>query len=652
MVASSARSRTLSNVSVSQVLLHYLELEGVRKVFGVPGAATMDVQYQLHKRRDTFDYVVCRQESGAVYMADAYARATGGLGVVLVTSGPGAAAALTGTTNAEADGTPLLTITGEVGEAFAGKGYLQAGIDGRLNIDEIYAAASDYSAVITNPANARTLIEQALRDARGRPHHAVHLSLPLDVSKAVLPSIDVAAKPANYRTTAASSDPAGAKRMFEALLRASYPLIMLGNGCREALRGNRLARFESFVTRFGIPVITSPEGKGVFPESHPWSLRNFGMVPCEWPAYYLNPSLIDPALPPKFDALAVFASELSEWGTQMRNLLLAPAGPFMQVDLDASGIGRGYAVDLGIVAEAGAIIDELCRLGERTAPDADSVRRRTAFVAEVKSRSPWVDAASRDSTASPMLPQALLKLIDDLTPLGSQILVDCGNSVGWGLYHLAIDPPTEFHIALNVAPMGVAVAGVIGARIGRPLATCVAITGDGAFMMHGNEVSTAAANDVGAIWVVLEDNNLNMVNQGMDHFYPDLDWTDYYAFNHRISRCSPDRWVPTPMTFRARPNSSRHTSRRSAKPTPTTSPRSSSRRSTRASSRRSMGRRGRLRPRHHPIDRTFIRFAAGTRSSDDVRQQRADRRRLAWTTCWTSRSSGEACPGCTAPTGW
>ena len=146
MVGSSARLRTLSNVSVSEVLLHYLELEGVRKVFGVPGAATMDVQYQLHKRRDTFAYVVCRQESGAVYMADAYARATGGLGVVLVTSGPGAAAALTGTTNAEADGTPLLTITGEIGEAFSGKGYLQAGIDGRLNIDEIYAAASDYSA--------------------------------------------------------------------------------------------------------------------------------------------------------------------------------------------------------------------------------------------------------------------------------------------------------------------------------------------------------------------------------------------------------------------------------------------------------------------------------------------------------------------------
>jgi acetolactate synthase-1/2/3 large subunit len=97
--------------------------------------------------------------------------------------------------NAEADGSPLLTITGEIAEALGGRGYLQAGIDGRLNIDEIYGAATDYSAVVASASDAQTLIAQALRDARGLPHHAAHLSLPLDVSQTTLPSVQLPATP-------------------------------------------------------------------------------------------------------------------------------------------------------------------------------------------------------------------------------------------------------------------------------------------------------------------------------------------------------------------------------------------------------------------------------------------------------------------------
>jgi acetolactate synthase-1/2/3 large subunit len=125
-----------------------------------------------------------------------------------------------------------------------------------------------------------------------------------------------------------------------------------------------------------------------------------------------------------------------------------------------------------------------------------------------------------------------MKLIGDLTPEGSYIFVDCANAVGWALGYLAVDPPTEIHLALSVAPLGFGIGGVIGARLGRPEATCVALVGDGAFLMHGSEVSTAATYQVGAIWIILDDNNLTMVNQGMNHFYPEADdWSDYYRFN-------------------------------------------------------------------------------------------------------------------------
>jgi acetolactate synthase-1/2/3 large subunit len=523
---------TLEGATVSQVLLYYLKLEGVRKIFGIPGAAVMDLAYELRRQRDTFEYIICRHESGAAYIADGYARVTGELGVVLVTSGPGASNALTGSMNAEADGSPLLTISGEIAEALGGRGYLQAGIDGRLNIDEIYAAATDYSAVIASAADAQTLIAQALRDARGLPHHASHLSLPLDVSQATLPSVQLPVTPGSYRTTPASTDPAGITQMFDELVRAHYPLIMLGNSCRRLLHGDRLVRFVAFVEKFGIPVITSADGKGVFPESHQWSLRNFGMAPCQWPQYYFNPDRVDPALPAQFDALAVLGSELNEFGTQKWNPALAPAGPFMQVDLDPAVIGRGYPIDLGIVAEVGHVIDELCTLGENASPDDRAVESRAGFIAAIKQFPPWPDPDARDSTSSPIMPQALMKLIGDLTPEGSCIFVDCANSVGWTLSNLVIDPPTEIHYALSVAPLGFAIGGVIGARMGRPHSTCVAIVGDGAFLMHGTEVSTAAAHSVGAIWIILEDNNMTMVNQGMNYFYPEADdWSNYYDFN-------------------------------------------------------------------------------------------------------------------------
>src|SRR5918992_1039645 len=109
----------------ARLLLDYLELEGTTTVFGVPGGAIKDLLCEFGRREDTFRYVVCTHETGAAYMADAWARVAGTLGVVAVTSGPGATNALTGVMNAQASGSPVLAITGEVAQQFFGKGYLQ-----------------------------------------------------------------------------------------------------------------------------------------------------------------------------------------------------------------------------------------------------------------------------------------------------------------------------------------------------------------------------------------------------------------------------------------------------------------------------------------------------------------------------------------------
>lgn len=519
-------------MTVSQALLAYLALEGVDTLFGVPGAAVMHLLDELKNQRERFRYLVCRQETGAAYIADGYARVSGRLGVVVVTSGPGATNALTGTMNAQNDGTPLLAITGEVPEAVFGKGYLQEGIDASLDVDAVYANASGYSAVVTNASNFQTLFEQALRDALGTPGRAAHVSLPDDVAGApIVPPPVLPTKPAQYRAVPRCADDAAATQAFARLTSVQRPLVYLGSGAAAALAGDRLAAFVALVEKHALPVMTTPDAKGIFPESHPLSLRNYGTGFCEWTKYYLSPRLFDPALRAGYDALLVLGTTLGGFATNKWNPALQPEVSLVQVDLDPRVIGRTMLLDFGAVAEIGTFIDRLVALGDET-PAGPEVAPRRAFVDRIhRERSPYLQPGERDVRTAPIPPQTLMAMLGAALPAGAHVFVDAGNSVGWCLHYLSIDPPSRMHNALAMGPMGFATCGVIGGKLAAPQAVCVAVTGDGAFLMHGSELSTAATYGIGAIWIVLDDGQLLMVDQGMNAFFPDPGglWKDYYA---------------------------------------------------------------------------------------------------------------------------
>jgi acetolactate synthase-1/2/3 large subunit len=525
-----ARSVQLADVTPAQLLLRYLALEGTTTLFGIPGAAVMQLLYELRVQSDTFRYVICRQETGAAYIADGYARVSDGLGVVLVTSGPGATNALTGTVNADNCGTALLTISGEVKESVFGMAYLQEGIDSGLDVGEVYAAACDYSAVIDNPANFCTLFEQALRDARATPHRAVHVSLPVDVSAAAIGTITVPAAPANYRAEGPGGcHDATVQAVLSDLLDAQHPLILLGNGARAALRGARQQPFAAFVERFEIPVMTTPGAKGIFPESHRLSLRNYGVAGCRWTTAYLG----GPPGGAPFDALLVIGSSLGELATTVTvpnvySPALLPAGPFTHVDADPAVIGRAFPVDRGVVAEAGAMLDGLlaAALSKKVPKQAAARRKLIAALKETVAPAPPPPPNPTPGTVHPI---ALMDALNKGLPAGAHVFIDCGNCVGWSLAYLRVDPPSEAHSALAMGPMGFAVGAVLGAKLALPDNACVAICGDGAFVMHAGEIATAAQYGAGAVWVVLDDSNLAMVSQGMGEFYPGMNWSDYYV---------------------------------------------------------------------------------------------------------------------------
>ena len=543
-IAPNASGEQRTGLTVAQLLLEYLKLEDATTIFGIPGGAAIYIIDELKKQDATFDFVVCRQETGAAYMAHGYASAGGGLGVVLTTSGPAAANALTGTVNADAACCPLLTITGEVPEKAFGKGYLQEGIDAALDIDTIYRNAISYSAVISSESNAATLIEQALRVARSQPARAAHLSIPNDVAGACVTdptnktnqyTIWFPDAPTRYRTVPRGTDADTVELAFRDLAGATRPLLFLGNGARLALSdSDRMTRFTQLVQDWALPVVTTPDAKGIFPETHALSLRNYGLCACAWPDVYMAPGS-----PDQFDALMVLGSSLGELATTVvygdqysKNLL--PTEHFIHVDLDEGMIGRNFPVTRGIVGDLGATIDVLCEAASGESTDLASTKAaRLELIAGIKATtSPFADPEGRDSVNTPTHPAALMRAINE-TMTSGHIFIDAGNCVGWSLNNLVVEPPLKYHSALDMGPMGFGVCAVVGAKIAAPDETCLAIVGDGAFMMHAAEVSTASAQGVegvGAIWVVLYDNDLAMVSQGMGGLFPpSSDWTDYYA---------------------------------------------------------------------------------------------------------------------------
>ncbi len=156
---------------------------------------------------------------------------------------------------------------------------------------------------------------------------------------------------------------------------------------------------------------------------------------------------------------------------------------------------------------------------------------RREFVAQLK-QAPPAPPIPPPSTPGTVHPATMIQALDAALPAGSHVFVDAGNCVGWCNSYLEINPPNELHSALSMGPMGFAVCAVIGAKLAAPEATCVAVCGDGALLMQGSEISTAAHNEIGAIWLVLDDGDLTMVSQGMGQFFPGLDWSNYYSLGN------------------------------------------------------------------------------------------------------------------------
>jgi acetolactate synthase-1/2/3 large subunit len=378
-----------TNVRVADQIIEQLEREGVTHIFGVPGAPLTPFFAAL-RARSRIKFVMARHEEGAAYMANAFARVSGGLAVCCVTSGPGATNALTGAACAHADSLPVLYLTGQVATRVFGMGAIQESTAHGVDVVSMFRPVTKVSTMLSSPETSLRIVRNAIRAAtNGRPG-PVHINVPTDLARSAVAYdvLDRSCYQQALKGVASAQDIASAATLLSA---AKRPTIFAGHGVALA---NAESALVQLAERLDAAVITSPKGKGVFPEHHPLSLGVFGMGGHARADAWLE----------SHDVILVVGSSLNEFASGAWNRRLRAERGVIHIDVDPSEIGKNYPVALGLHGDAGETLTAL-RLALGAATERGTQRR----IAEISATVPrWEQAEHRRSSSAPIAPPRLV----------------------------------------------------------------------------------------------------------------------------------------------------------------------------------------------------------------------------------------------------
>ena len=482
--------------SAADVLVRYLEQEGVEYLFGVPGGHLLALYDAVH-RSGKIKTVLAKNEQGAGYMANGYARVAGRLGVCCGTVGPGATNLVSGVATAYMDSVPLLALTAQVGTTTIGKGALQeAAGDGRT-VDQVglFRPITKYSMMISRPSVLPEAVRKAVRIAlSGRPG-PVHLDIPSDVLKGEIE--DQILPIARYRSVhPVAIDLSLVQRVAGLLAAASRPAMLVGAG---AIAARAQSDVLALAEKLDIPVATSLRGKGAIPEDHPLSLGCVGLYGTRAANSYLRSGI---------DVLLAVGCSFHEFTTHCWDRAFQPSKALIQVDIDPAEVGKNYPVDVALVGDAQVVLKSLLDATEGMSRHSDNGREELARFKEANEH--FAEPAMR-SNDFPLKPQRLMRELREALPADAIIFTDIGNSLTWVERCLPILQTGEIVSMTGLAAMGSGVGGAVGGQLAAPQRPVVCICGDGDFQMTGMEVVTAVAYSVPVTWVILDNSRLGMI---------------------------------------------------------------------------------------------------------------------------------------------
>ena len=482
----------------AQAVIASLEAEGVDTLFGYPGGQAIKIYDALYDSKK-IHHVLARHEQGATHMADGYARATGKVGVVLVTSGPGATNTVTGIATAYMDSVPLVVITGQVTRGVIGTDAFQ-----ESDIVGITMPVVKHSFLLQSTDDlTRTFREAFYIASTGRPG-PVLIDIPSDLSSAemVFHYPDKISLP-SYRPTYKGN----AKQVRQAVAciqESKRPLIYAGGGI---VTSHACSELTELAERMQIPVVTSLMGKGAMRCSNPLNLGPVGMHGSK----YANMAVTE------CDLLIAVGARFSDRVTGKVDEF-APHAKVIHIDIDPAEIGKIIDPAVPIVGDAKVVLGAINDRLEKT--EAQPVGAEwVKTVCEWRDRWPLYTEDFEDFPGA-IAPEVVLShLSDKLDPEASIVTTEVGQHQMWAHQNIHREHARTFLSSGGLGTMGFGFPAAIGAKIGRPDDEVVCIAGDGSFQMNSQEMATAAINGVAVKVVVVDNRALGMVHQWQRLFY-------------------------------------------------------------------------------------------------------------------------------------
>lgn len=486
-------------LSGGEMLVRSLSDQGVKFLFGYPGGAVLDIYDAIHTVGG-IDHILVRHEQAAVHMADGYARATGDVGVVLVTSGPGATNAVTGIATAYMDSIPLVIISGQVPSSLIGYDAFQ-----ECDMVGISRPIVKHSFMVKNAEEIPEIIKKAFYIAStGRPGPVV-IDIPKDTVNPALKfpySYPKSVSMRSYNPTT-QGHKGQIKRAVQTLLEAKKPVMYVGGG---AITAGCHAKLIKISEKLNIPVASSLMGLGAFPATHKNSVGMLGMHG----TYEANMTM--------HEADVIFAVGVRFDDRTTNNLTkYCPNATVVHIDIDPTSISKTVTAHVPIVGDAKSILMKLVESLEDTniKQDKDALKAWWESIDAWKSKK----CLAYDKEMKITKPQAAIEMIYKLTEGDAYVTSDVGQHQMFAALYYPFDKPRRWINSGGLGTMGFGLPAALGVKLAFPDKTVVCVTGDGSIQMNIQELSTAMQYNLPVIVLNLNNRYLGMVKQWQDMIY-------------------------------------------------------------------------------------------------------------------------------------
>jgi len=499
----SAKGQTLLG---AEIFFECLRKEGVEYIFGYPGGALLKIYEKLYDV-DYLKHILVRHEQGATHMAEGYARATGKVGVVLVTSGPGATNTVTGIANAYMDSSPIVIFTGQVPTNLIGNDAFQ-----EADILGITRPITKYNFLVKEVSELAPTIRKAFYLASsGRPG-PVLVDLPKDVmnQKCVFDfpeKVDIRGYKPTFQGHAKQIKKAASK-----ILSAKRPLLYIGGGI---IMSEAHKELTFFAQSHKIPVTTTLQGLGAFPSDDPLSLGMLGMHGTFWANQAVSNCDVMIALGARFDDRVTGKLET-----------FSPNSYKIHVDIDPTNIDKNIEVDLPIVGDVKHILSELSLEMSQSPDTSEWLERIEGWRKECPLHYETGDGKLRT--------EYVLERITEKTNHNAVVVADVGQHQMWIAQYIKFNSPRTQISSAGLGTMGFSLPAAIGAAFGVKDKPVFSISGDGGFIMNIQELNTVAHNKLPLKIVLINNSYLGMVRQWQELFHEKK-----YSFTD-LSEMNPD----------------------------------------------------------------------------------------------------------------